>query len=746
MHTPSIYYLIPLWLVLPFAGWLVARLWSERDRSDVKVLLAFILSSSAWSVLYSLELIVVEENQKLAFAAAQYPFIASLTLTWFLFSTSMLESKNRVSLRMFLLLCVVPAITIICLLLPSTRGLIWKSHRLVEEGPFLLLDVDYGTLFWLFNIHSLLLVVLGILALHSVAAFSKRISLSVRTALIFTPLLPAVCNVAYTLGHSPIEALDFTPFTFLPAAATFTYVVVGHKFHNVAALGRDTVFDALQQAVVSLDRDSVVVDANAKALQMMNVSLKSAVGREITELMPSLLSDKLWSRLQSSGLVELHSAEEMQYIRYELKDIERGQNSEAPGKILSVTDITEQRTAQLEVTSAHEKAKASNRAKARFLANMSQELRTPMNGIIGTIQLLLQENRNNPLTAKVKSGFDSIAQSTEAMIGVLNSMLDIANIEAENLEIVHAEFSLRDLVRRVHDLFSGNASNHGVQLVCTVDDHCPDLLIGDEARIQHILSNIVGNAVKYTDDGQVVISVSVEDKEGHRQLCFEVSDTGVGMTRQQVSRVFQENAQDSETGTKLYERSGLGLAIVHELVKLMEGTVTIDSVLGEGTSLSIRLPLQIADENKELHKNAWQQGAAGNGPAQLSRVLLAEDDALTLELTKSLLERHSVEVTTAQNGLQVVEYAQRSSFDLILLGMHLTKLDASGATQQIRALPSGADTPIVALVSDMKGEDDDSLVAMGMNGFLKKPLSMTDIQSVLAAYCGLERIESASLH
>jgi len=386
-----------------------------------------------------------------------------------------------------------------------------------------------------------------------------------------------------------------------------------------------------------------------------------------------------------------------------------------------------ERTADL--ASAKDAAEAASRAKSSFLANISHEIRTPMNAIIGLTRLL-DEGSADPLQRDRLAKVDGAAHH---LMGLINDVLDLSRIEAGKLSLETVTFSPRALVERMVGMVELSARDKGLQLRTEQDERLPALLQGDERRLGQVLLNFLGNAVKFTSQGEVGLRAQwLRDEGAQVWLGFEVWDTGIGLTPEQQARVFDAFEQADASTTRQFGGTGLGLTISRELCQLMGGQIGVASQPGEGSRFWIALPLlrqAEADASALLAPSVLPQW-----PGQ--RVLVVDDNPVNLEVMQAMLGRHGLVVDCASDGVVASTLAQRHPYSLMLMDMHMPLMDGLEATRRIRRLPMHTGTPILAMTANVYEDDRQRCRQAGMNAHLGKPIDALALQVVLAAWLG----------
>ena len=400
----------------------------------------------------------------------------------------------------------------------------------------------------------------------------------------------------------------------------------------------------------------------------------------------------------------------------------------------SIRDIEDRKHMEFDLIAARRRAEAAAAAKATFLANMSHEIRTPMNGVVGFTEMLLDSD----LTPDQRDKARLISESGRAMMQILNDILDISKIDAGQMRIERQNFDLRETIDASMRVLEATARQKQLEFTLTIADDVPQAILGDALRLRQVVTNLIGNAIKFTKSGFVRTDVTIKRDEGRDSLMVAVSDSGIGIPEDRLETIFREFSQADESTARLYGGTGLGLTISTELARMMGGNLHVDSTPGEGSTFTLSIPVELSREvvaEADVPEEEEWPGFEGS-----PRVLIAEDHDINQVLILSMADRMKLNADIAENGQEAVRMVREAQqigdpYALVLMDMQMPVMDGLQAARTLRAEGfSARELPIVAQTANAYREDIERCLAAGMQDHLAKPIRLDLLKRKIARW------------
>lgn len=512
----------------------------------------------------------------------------------------------------------------------------------------------------------------------------------------------------------------------------------------------------LQDVIISTDQQINYLEQIAIFSSLIGTILAIAIALKISRNIRKPLQSitTTFSQLaKGENLSEIPGAERSDEIGRlaNAADIFRQTNARTQQLLVQTEDFSmklQQREVELKL--AVQKAEAANLAKSQFLANMSHELRTPMNAILGMLALL----QKTGLTEKQTDYAEKTISAARLLLSILNDILDLSKAEAGKMELYQIDFNLDHLVDELSVILSNYIGNKPVKLHFDIGHDVPRYLYGDPLRLQQILINLGGNAIKFTEQGSVLISIhQLQVTPDKVKLAVKIQDTGIGIAPEHQEKIFSGFTQAEGTITRRFGGTGLGLAISKSLVELMGGNLTLQSNVGLGSlfSFSIDIPLLSASRIEALKLNQ-RLGSAANVCGRLHglHILLVEDNLINQQIATELLEAEGAKIALANNGQEALDFLQqnlrpdrKANVDVILMDLQMPVMDGITATQKIRADLQLSDVPIIAMTANAMASDKEGCIRAGMNEHVGKPFDVQDLINVIRQHCRVSDVDAA---
>ncbi len=550
------------------------------------------------------------------------------------------------------------------------------------------------------------------------------------------------------------------------------------------AQNRFDLLDRVPIGVCALQSDGVVLFWNTCLEDWTKIPREQILGTQITERFPHLARPIYTSRFQQifqGGPPTIFSAQLHKYVipaplpqgRWRIQHTTvtsvpafDGNGFYALLSIQDVTDLTnrvqeyrelrdraltevqERQRAEMELVEAREAALAAARIKSQFLANMSHEIRTPMNGVLGMAELLLKTH----LTTQQHNFAQVISNSANHLLTIINDILDFSKLEAGEMRLQTIDFDLNDCIGTVIEVLSSQAEEKGLELAVSIDSQVNRKLQGDPIRLRQILLNLVSNAIKFTDAGEVVLAVTRGVREGESggvremtSLLFSVRDTGIGISVEGQQKLFQSFSQVDASSTRQYGGTGLGLTICKQIVEQMRGEISVKSEIGQGSTFWFTAQFLVQDINAVTQPSVVEMNSEGINRIELKNhqinILIAEDNLVNQQVLLNQLENLGYHADFVVNGEQALAMLSQQNYDIVLMDCQMPVIDGYTATQELRRREgSNRHTVVIALTANAMPEDREKCLASGMDDYISKPINLSLLNALLQRWTG-SRVE-----
>jgi signal transduction histidine kinase/DNA-binding NarL/FixJ family response regulator/HPt (histidine-containing phosphotransfer) domain-containing protein len=741
---------------------LSAQAWTGSKKAIARPFAFFQMAVFIWCFFSYLRFRVPVPMDQLLYYRLEYLGIGLLPVAGLAFARA-LEGKPLRN-GTLLALAVIPTLTVVFTWAAPGLPLFWKAARL--DGRFL--EVEYGPWFWINAAYSYAVVSLMLLALIRKRQASSSITRGWMTYMIVLLVLPLAVNVLHLGGLAsepqsflarwfaslPAEAMqgpgaaappfgspavppfDPTPIAFAVSSFFIAWSLRRFNMLDLVPFAKDVVFDAIKEPVVTVDSEGRIIGANREANSGFGPEAV-AEGRALSALCPPVAP-----LLSSGGTAEWqHGGRSYSVVMHQMP----GPRRKWSGAIAIFYDVTEGAAALRALEQARKDAVEANSAKGSFLAAMSHEIRTPLNAVIGLTELSLR----GPLPAEQRDNLETVLGAAHSLLDLINDILDLSKIEAGRMSLERVDFDLPERLRSVLRTFKAIAESKGLALELDIGEGLPRAVRGDPLRLGQIVTNLVGNALKFTERGEVRVSLSALPP-GSRPRCgadaglpdprslgirVTVKDSGIGIVPEKQALIFESFSQADSTVSRRYGGTGLGLAISRQLAGLLGGEISVESKPGQGSSFSFTAFFEPGDPSRMTRVERPMVVLPAAGHAKLS-ILVVEDNPVNAKVVLRWLAQEGHRASYAASGAEALELLSREAFDLLLLDVEMPDMSGIEVTRRIRsgraAGPSGSAVPIVAMTAHWGPEAREACSRAGMDDYVAKPVDFIELAAALS--------------
>lgn len=716
--------MIAIALVLLFKG---------DGSSEQKLMQYFLIGSLIQNAGYLLELMAPGLDAAIVAVKVQYmgSLVVPISYCYFMFNYCY-QKKPAIILNF---LTIVDIFILGLVFTCDIHNLYYRQiNWLVTEEGHGYLSLDYGPGYWVFLLCGTVVpYALSIYVLIRACVKYPQYAAERKYRLILAlSFLPVVALGSYSMKLTYIY--DPTPFTLGTILSIVVILIWSRKVYDFSGLAAGILLNSMGDGVIALDEQRRIISFNPAATRIFPELGNHMKGKNIGEL-KGFPQDMLEKRAKEEFC--LNSSFYQGHVE-QIPD-KSGRNK---GYVVLILDVTETRNYIEEIKRVREQAEQANIAKSAFLANMSHEIRTPMNAIVGLSDVIMEESRGR----KVYEYACDIKSSSGNLLTLINDILDLSKVEAGKMELVMTKYHVKALVNEVLNMLDIVASQHGLRMQSEFDMSIPCRYLGDEGRIKQILINILNNALKFTKEGFVGISVSGEpgDTEDKECLIFRIEDSGCGIHEEDIEGIFENFRQVDSRRNRSVEGTGLGLSITKRLVELMQGTIEVESVYGEGTVFTVKIPQEIVDKrllSEVPEEEVKREEKLEPFVAEEIKILLVDDNVINRRVARILLQSYGMEIEEADCGQEAINLVRRKRYDIIFMDHMMPQMDGIETVQIIRTEcgENGTSPIIIALTANAMGGVREVFLNNGFQAFLPKPLDRRRLHEALLEWIPEEK-------
>ncbi|MDE7417868.1 MAG: response regulator, partial [Lachnospiraceae bacterium] len=672
-----------------------------------------------------------------ALVAAKIQYLGSLTIPisycYFIFNYCSEKKPNKI-------LGVLKVFDVFLLVLIFTcdlHNLYYSNIEWIENanGYGGYLNLDYGPGYWIFMLGGTAVpYVMSLYALIHVCIEKPEYAADRRCKLILAlSFLPILALFAHSIKL--IHIYDPTPVVLGLVMSGVVILVWSEKVYDFSSLAFGILLNSMSDGVIALDEQRQITNYNPAAEGIFADLSSRVVGKPIETL------TGFPKNMLSGGGKKGFCLNDHFYQGHVEPILDKfGKNK---GYVVLIYDVTETRNYIEEIKQVREQAEQANLAKSAFLANMSHEIRTPMNAIVGLSDIIMEESRGR----KVYEYACDIKSASRNLLALINDILDLSKVEAGKMELVTTEYHVKSLINEVLNMMDVMASQRGLELRRELDMTIPCRYLGDEGRVKQILINILNNALKFTKQGYVAFSVTGEpgETEDMERLFFRIEDTGCGIREEDLKEIFDNFKQVDSKRNRTVEGTGLGLPITKHLVELMQGTIQVESVYGEGTTFIVEIPQKIVDSRplSEISEaEVKKEEKLEPFIAESCKVLVVDDNAVNRKIARIFLQSYGLEINEAESGAAAIELVRQTCYDIIFMDHMMPEMDGIEAVQIIRSEcgENGRLPVIIALTANAMEGVRQTFFDNGFQDFITKPLDRKPLHEALLRWIPAEKI------
>ncbi len=704
----------------------------EKNYLNSKYLLLTLICSFIQTTALCLENLSV--NEEAALIAIKIQFIGSCfsTATMLYFVLDLLEIK--MSKSFYWSSVIINSFILISIFTAEHHSLFFTSYTYNSEIVFYHRIISQkGILEYLFI--SVRLLLAAFMMYKTIFKLIKSERENIKKNL-FINAAVAIPTIFITIHAIDIPAVpDFTALSFVFSSILFIVIVYKYRVFDIVQSAKEIIIQNLVEAIIFVDKNFKYIESNLSAKDVFPRLKYMKQGDKISRC--SIIMNEMFRRGGKNDF-ELKG----KFYECHISEIYNGELIK--GYAACIFDVTESHYYMEQLIQMKDEADAASRAKSDFLANMSHEIRTPMNAIIGLSEIVLRGELNEDQRGNIKN----ILTSSKSLLAIINNILDLSKIESGKFEIIEDEYNIGSVLHDVYNIIKVRLYDRPIQFEVDIPDDLPAMYKGDYIRIKEILFNILGNAVKFTKEGKIKLSIEWKINEKNNSiinLLMKISDTGIGIKKEDMKKLFETYNQVDTRKNRSISGTGLGLAISKNLAEMMGGYISVESVYGKGTTFAVGIkqkyvnfePIDknIVFKDDEDEFNEEKNGSLNEKIISIpnARVLIVDDVSVNLQVSKGLMEPYNMKIDVALNGMEAIRMIKEKDYDLVFMDHMMPNMDGVDVTRIIRNLDDEKykKLPIIALTANALTSSREFFLENGFNGFLAKPIDLKQLNKVL---------------
>jgi signal transduction histidine kinase/DNA-binding response OmpR family regulator len=724
-NIPAIFMLIA-GIILLLLVYIATR---KKNVSSVSYFKRMTTAASVWSIFNGIELASNDIYTKILLSKISYIGICSVIPLWLMFVLSYSKRENILKRKGRILLFGISLIILILAFTNEYHHLIWSTFTPYHIDGGIRLIYGHGPAIYVFAVYCYIVMISGIALLISALRNTPVFFRKQAWLVIIGSVSPWFGNIVYMLNLSPLPAVDLTPIGFVITGVLFLFAITRYQMLDLMPVARHTLFNEIMDGVLVLDERNRVADINSAAMRILKIEEYNAVGKSLSSIFASL-TDILIKYANGLEMQNSYIEKDNQIIDVRISTL-YDKDTKICGHLIILRDITDIRKSEIELMQAKEAAETANIAKSQFLANMSHEIRTPMNGIIGFLELLSNTNLDKEQT----NFLNEIKSATDSLLLLINDILDYSKVEAGKLQVENIPFNMHRLVEESVSLFAPIAYEKSIEIFSQIAAGVPEGVEGDPVRLRQVLNNLIGNAVKFTDKGEISVTLkTLTESTDHVVLQLVVKDSGIGMTEEVKQKLFQVFTQADASTTRKYGGTGLGLAISKKIMDLIGGSIEVESESGKGSIFTIGIKMKKAVLNNEEVKTSFNR-------LKNIRVMIIDDNYNNRLIFKEYLGKTGCIVSEATDGKAAFEILENGNIDnlpdIILIDYRLPGMNGVEIGNRIKNHEKLKDIKLIMVTSVPQKGDAKLIKETGFSGYLSKPVRKPDLLNVVSAVIGL---------